>query len=234
MRLNRDKTTLTKKRWAAYAAAGAAGAVAVLGPQASVDAEITVVEVNANLEDQNQGDGYFDIFGPYTFGASGASFVFQQAFNETGTDVGQLTVVGAGNMTFVGFAAGAYFYPSNLAYGVALDGLSDGAFGVGAGDRGDMAWGAGYTSSQFLEPGTGYLGFRFDLGGGTQFGWAEVDLNGAPDNRGTFVRYAYGMVGDTVFVGEQGGMVIPEPGSLGMLALGSIGLMTWRRKRAAA
>ena len=50
MRLNRDKTTLTNKRWAAYAAAGAAGAVAALGPQATVDAEITVVDVNVLLE----------------------------------------------------------------------------------------------------------------------------------------------------------------------------------------
>lgn len=47
MRLNRDTTTLKKKRWATYAAAGTAGAVAVLGPQASLDADITVIEVFA-------------------------------------------------------------------------------------------------------------------------------------------------------------------------------------------
>ena len=228
MRLNRDKTLLTSKRWAAYAAAGAAGAVAALGPQESVDAQ-TLVNVNVNLEDRTQGDGYFDVFGPYTFGAAGASFVFQQAFNETGTDVGQLTAVGAGNFTFVGFGAGAYFYPSNLPYGQAV---SAGPFGVGAGNRGDMAWGAGYTNSQWLAPGTGYLGFRFDLGGGTQYGWAEVTMNGAPDNRGFFSRYYYGAVGEAVNAGQVG--IIPEPGSLGMLALGSIGLMSWRRKRSAA
>jgi hypothetical protein len=229
MRLNRDKTTLTTKRWAAYAAAGAAGAVAALGPQAA-DAEITVVDVGTTLLDANQGDGYFDIFGPYTFGAAGASFVFQQAFNETGTNVGQLVTIGNGNFTFIGFGAGPYFYPSNLAYGTPL---SAGNFGVGAGNRGDMAWGAGYTNSQWLAAGTGYLGFRFDLGGGTQYGWAEVTVDGAPGNSGTFVRYGWGAVGDTVFAG-QGPSVVPEPGSLGMLALGSIGLMSWRRKRSAA
>lgn len=229
MRLNRDKTTLTTKRWAAYAAAGAAGAVAVLGPQAA-DAEVTVVDVNVTLMDQNIGDGYFDVFGPYTFGAAGASFVFQQAFSETGTSVGQLVAVGAGNFTFVGFGAGAYFYPSNLAYGA---NISTQAFGVAAGNRGDMAWGAGYTNSQWLAAGTGYVGFRFDLGGGTQYGWAEVAVDGAPGNTGFFSSYGYGAVGDQVLAGVRPAGV-PEPGSLGMLALGGIGLLSWRRKRSAA
>ena len=95
-----------------------------------------------------------------------------------------------------------------------------------------MAWGAGYYYSQWLNPGTGYIGFQFDLGGGTQYGWAEVQVNGVPDNRGFFFRYGYGMVGDSVFAGE-GPRVIPEPGALGFLALGSVGLLAWRRQRAA-
>ena len=132
---------------------------------------------------------------------------------------------GVGNIAIAGFAAGAYFYPSNLAYGAPL---SSQAFGVGAGDRGDMAWGSGYSSSQFLNTG-GYVGFRFDLGGGTQYGWAELELiNGVPTNTFTFKRYAYGMVGESVDVGQ-----VPAPGALSVLALGAVGLGRFRRHRAA-
>ncbi len=219
-------SVLTKNRWSKYVAASAAGAAATLGAQEAAQA-YTVIQVNTTLEDRTQGNGYFDVFGPYTFGGAGASFQFQQAFNETGTNVGQLTLVGTGNITFAGFAAGAYFYPSNLAYGAVISAQN---FGMPAGVRGDMAWGAGYTNSQFLTAGVGYVAFRFDLGAGTQYGWAQVDLNGAPDNRGTFIAYGYGAPGEAVTVGQP----IPEPSSLAMLALGGLGLMAWRRKRAAA
>ena len=231
MRINRDKTTLSNNRWAKYAAAGAAGAVAALGPQASVDADFTWVELNSSLVDRTQGDGYFDVFGPYTFGASGASFVFQQAFNETASGEGQLTIVGNGNISIAGFAAGAYFYPSNIAYGAAISAAP--SFGVTAGNRGDMAWGAGYASSQFLQPGLSFVGFRFDVGNGTQYGFAEVIMDGSPLNTATLVGIGYGMAGDVVTAGQRPTPVIPEPGSLGILALGSLGLAAWRRKRSA-
>lgn len=226
----RDTTVLTDKRWLAYATAGAAGAATMVGVAENAEA-LTIIDVNVTLEDQQQGDGYFDVFGPYTFGGAGASFNFQQAFNEIGTSVGILTAVGAGNFSFVGFAAGPYFYASNLAYGAAI---SSGPFGVAAGDRADLAWGAGYSNSQFLSPGVGYVGFRFDLGGGTQYGWAEIDMNGAPDNRAFFSRYAYGDVGESVFAGVGNPQPMPEPGSLALLAIGGGGLLAWRRRRSNA
>lgn len=227
MRLNREKTKLTNKRWAAYAAAGAAGAVAALGPQIS-DASITYVELNSALEDQNQGDGAFDVFGPYTFGASGASFVFNQAFNETGTSVGILTMIGYGNIGINGASASGFAYVGKLAYGV---NLSTQAFDVAADARGDMAWGDGYANSQWTEAGSGFVGFQFDVGNGTQYGWAEVVMNGVPDNRATLVGYAYADAGAAITTGQT--TKIPEPGSLGVLALGSMGLLAWRRKRTA-
>ncbi|MEM9056549.1 MAG: hypothetical protein AAGD86_03680 [Pseudomonadota bacterium] len=197
--------------------------------QETADAAVTVIDVNQTLVDRTQGDGYFDVFGAYTFGGSGASFVFQQAFNETGTNVGILTVIGAGNISFAGFNAGPYAYPSNLAYGADISAQT---FGVQAGQRGDMAWGSGYSNSQWLAAGVGYLGFQFDLGNGTQFGWAEVSMDGSPGNTATFLRYGYGDVGDAVFAGV-GPTPVPAPGALGMLAMGSASLLAWRRKRGA-
>ena len=230
MRMNRDTTKVSSNRWAKYAAAGAAGAVAVLGPQTEVDADITFNELNVDLVDRTQGDGYFDVFGPYTFGASGASFVIQQAFNETASNEGIMTIIGGGNMSMAGAAIGAYFYPSNLSYGAAVSAQS---FAVPAGQRGDMAWGGGYTNSQFLAQGTGYVGFTFDVGNGTQYGYVEVIMDGSPLNTGTLVGYGYAGVGESIFAGQRPGPAVPEPGALGFLALGSMGLAAWRRKRSA-
>lgn len=220
---NRESIALSASRWTAYSAAGIAAATA--GTMTSeAEAGITVIDVNVNLEDRSQGDGSFDIFGQYGFGGAGASFAFWQAFNESGSNVGQLAVVGTGNIAFAGFAT-AFAYPSNLAYGANLASQS---FGVPASARGDMGWLGGYSNSQFLNAGTGYVGFTFDIGNGTQYGWAELDLVGAPDNRAEFVRYAYGAAGDSVSVGQ-----VPAPGSIAALALGAAGLGGFRRRRSA-
>jgi len=227
MVVKKEKSAVDPKRWSKYLMAGAAGACSALGPQAAVDADITTVMVGTFLEDQNQGDGAFTAFGPYTFGASGASFTFQQAHNELGPDIGALVMVGQGNFQIAGNAVSVYFYPSNLAYGANVSSLG---FNIGAGDRGDMAFGNGYANSQFLSAGPAYVAFRFDLGGGTQYGYAELIMNGAPDNRATFVQYSYGDVGERVTTGQMAS-AIPEPSSLGALALGALGVATWRRRR---
>lgn len=229
MVVKRDNTSIDGNRWSKYLVAGAAGTFAVLGPQAELDADITTVSVNTLLEDPTV-DGYLQAFGPYTFGASGASFYFLQGYNETAAGVGQLAIVGGGNISLAGFAAGAYNYPSNLAYGA---NISTQSFGVAAGNRGDMAWGSGYANSQFTTAGTGYIGFQFDLGGGTQYGYAEVVVNGVPDNRATFVQYSWGDVGEAITAGQVASAV-PEPGALGILALGAVGVGAWRRRRQAS
>ena len=228
MVVNKNSST-DSNRWTKYLIAGAAGSFGVLGSHTELDADITTVTVNTLLEDSTV-DGYLQLFGPYTFGASGASFAFQQGFNETGAGVGQLTITGAGNLQIAGVASGGYNYPSNLAYGA---NVSTQAFNILPGNRGDMAWGSGYSQSQFTAPGTGFVGFQFDLGGGTQFGYAEVVVNGVPDNRATFVQYSFGDVGEAITVGQVAAAV-PEPGALGILALGAVGVGAWRRRRQAS
>ena len=44
-----------------------------------------------------------------------------------------------------------------------------------------------------------------------------------------FVGYGWGDPGETIFAGQRPN--IPEPGSLGLLAFGAIGLMAWRKNR---
>jgi hypothetical protein len=85
----------------------------------------------------------------------------------------------------------------------------------------------------------GILGFKFNTGGGTQFGWARVRMRVArfpPENGFYVVDYAWADVGEEISTGQtdslsqEQGAVSPS-GSLGLLALGKAGLELWRTQR---
>ncbi|MDB6133397.1 MAG: sorting protein [Verrucomicrobiales bacterium] len=80
------------------------------------------------------------------------------------------------------------------------------------------------------ESGSVYLGFKFTSnnpsGTAVMYGWAQLEItNGAPGN---LVSFAYENNGEPIAAAA-----IPEPSSLGLLALGSLGLSQLRRRRAA-
>ena len=99
------------------------------------------------------------------------------------------------------------------------------------------------------EPGTWAAGFRFDNGAGRQYGWVRIKWGGCSWNGYILKDYAWGDPGDQVKVGqtkldEDETQVAPQPaksadpaplvdsqGSLGLLALGAVGLQAWRRSR---
>ncbi|MBN2562273.1 MAG: PEP-CTERM sorting domain-containing protein [Phycisphaerae bacterium] len=76
----------------------------------------------------------------------------------------------------------------------------------------------------------GYVGFRFDIAGGsTHYAW--IDFEGAADaSSGTIRGWAYESAADT---GIEAG-AIPEPGSLALLALGAAGVLAMRKGRSPA
>ena len=144
------------------------------------------------------------------------------------------------------FGGGAAYGPNNLAYGASISGQS---FYAGA-DGGPLQ--LAYT---FYNPGnfygafgglnfpgngaSGYIGVQFQSGGGdlvfgwigvtvtgdvtdANFGQASIDVNG----------FAYATSGWTITAGQTTS-VIPEPSSVGLLALGAAGLTVRRRKNAA-
>ncbi|MHB0961250.1 MAG: PEP-CTERM sorting domain-containing protein [Pirellulaceae bacterium] len=153
------------------------------------------------------------------------------AYSNGGVVKGSVYAMGYQSQPFVqiaGFEGNGTFYASRL----------DGTSYVSSTKEGQprlfqplgfLAGGDGFTNDQFLEPVTGYIGFSFDAGGGTQYGWLQVSMDtGAPKNAFTVVDYAYAGIGERILAGQT---VVPEPGSLGLLATGAIGLLLWRRKR---
>jgi hypothetical protein len=227
MRRKATKELVNASRWSAYAAAGAAVA---LGGGAVAEADIYYSGVvNIDLRDQDPFDGVFQLTGLYTLQA-GTNRIFQPAHADaSNTGFGAAAIFVGLNGTLdagaAGFTAGGFSYVSRLPYGQNVS-----ALGFLSGVRQTLAWNSGYTYSQFLAAGGGYIGFRFDIGNGTQFGWLQVQMDGAPYNGWSIVDYAYADPGESIFTGQT---AIPEAGSMGLLALGGMGLLMWRKRRGA-
>jgi len=95
----------------------------------------------------------------------------------------------------------------------------------------------------WTDPGIGFIGFGFNSGAGTQYGWARVRMAGCNNNSAfKLIDFAYADPGEAIGAGqgiprageddqdmsdEQG----PEEGSLGWLAVGAVGLLAWRKNR---
>ncbi len=84
--------------------------------------------------------------------------------------------------------------------------------------------------SPWGDPGLGYIGFRF--GNPLQYGWARVKMSGRPENVFVVVDYAYADPGEPITAGQRSSNELaPSEGSLGWLAAGAVGLLAWRKSR---
>lgn len=209
------KALVDNRRWKAYAAASAAGALVCQG----AEADIIYVQVNQVLNaaaptaTSSSLSAYFGV-GP----SSNASISFVHIANSSG---GRASFRGS-NALLAGFAAtNGYPYALNLAAGQNVS--TAGAF---LSSSGTMAFYGGVTYSQFLSPGIGFVGFQFNDLNGVQYGWARVEMSGTPFNSLTIKDYAYTDEGEGIKAGQT-----PEPSSLGLLAAGAAGLAIARRRR---
>jgi hypothetical protein len=226
MKRNRQKKSLTvsNSRWLAYAAAGAA---TTLGGAYSAEAEIHYSGlVNAKFS----GDTSKTFPLTSTRGLFFSHrFNYYSPSNKTGGNafVAGVSVAGFFTCTYTSNKSAAAY---NLTRG---ESISERPFFSGkavlATAEGANCHGAG--RGEFLLAGVGFIGFKFNVGDGDQYGWARIEAFGVPRNRFRLVDYAYGDPGDRVKVGQKSGGHSPGLESLSALTLGAAGLMAWRKHR---
>src|SRR5215472_13817227 len=220
-----NSVSLSETRWLAYATAGVAGA---FGLTSSAEAEI---HYSGNVNIRLTGNSRASL--PLS---NGASLLFRN-IARADTFLQDFFFAIKGVISGSAREGSIHHWLSDLPSGV---NVSAGNFYSVAGDPDHGViftfWSDGYFQPYY---GTrGFIGFRFNTGNGTQYGWARIETRRDINNHAheTIKDYAWGDVGDTIRTGQtssSGDMVntVTDSGSVGLLALGAAGLVAWRKRR---
>jgi MYXO-CTERM domain-containing protein len=218
-RLRSNPASIAKTRWAPYAAAGAATALAGSNC-AEADIHYSGI-VNVHFPPLKHRLIAFPL------DQTGDSLVFEHTAGTFGCYEALFSINGIVSAAFRGY----FPFVSKLSFG---QNISTGEFVTAS--HGIMALlHTCYTyGTPWEDAGTGYVGFRFNNGAGIQYGWARVTTTGEFEGNGfRVVAYAYADPGEPIRAGQRSSSdeQAPDEGSLGWLALGAAGLLAWRKSR---
>lgn len=137
--------------------------------------------------------------------------------------------VGRRSASMRGHGTGSYAILSNLNRGSFV---SQGIFSLGYRNNSDFGMLAFDFYGEFGQRGIGFIGFAFNSGAGKQYGWARVYMGGfGRQNAFKLLDYAYADPGESIQAGQTSDAPVTGMGSLGLLAAGAAGLLTWRKVR---
>ena len=224
---HRKINSITPGRWTAYMASAAASSFAGVG---SAEAEIhysghVAIILKGNVQ--------------ATLPLSnGASLVFRNIGGTTFWQDFNFLVKGAISGSARGRSYGfGDIFVTNLP---ARENVSAGRFSSVAGNPNVGVLISNWSDGQFSPiggSGQGFVGFRFNTGNGTQYGWARIETRNDGKNRlhDAIKDYAWGDPGDVILTGQKHSLQPASAnsvlGSLGQLAFGAEGLDAWRTQR---
>jgi hypothetical protein len=223
-----NSSAISSGRWAAYAAAGVAS-TAALAPSAEAEVHYSGL-VNYDFA-AHGGEGAFPL-------SPGVNLVVRVGVPDGTSAFGHAFVSGANGA----FAGRLGFYTSPSAYSLAKGvQLSAEPFPVScrfsSSNSTQVCYysGANFGSEgHFRNRGAAFFGFEFTDGTGRHYGWARVQLTGAPKYRFQLVDYAYADAGESLQTGQKKSRhqaSATPSGSLGLLAVGGVGLRAWRAQK---
>jgi len=221
-RVRSKPASIAKTRWVAYAAAGAATALA--GSQSA----------EAAIHYSGRVNELFLVGDADSFKLDRPSDFFRLSHTSYGYGAqDKFLIFGIASAAFRGFPAGFDRpYVSKLGFGQPI---SMGNFIQQYPQRAGGFMVHYGNPHQWGIPGYGFIGFRFNNGAGVQYGWARITTSGHANNF-ILLDYAYADPGERLRAGQTSEDTLsdeqsPDQGSLGGLALGAVGLLAWRKSR---
>jgi hypothetical protein len=235
---HRKPASIAKTRWAAYAAAGAATALA-----GTNSAEATIHY--SGIIHHFFGSPCDDQSVRFQLDQPGDSFRLRHSWGIAPCSDSYGGYAHFGILGRAGNGLAGFYNPCPSAHVVSVSKLNRGQFisrrpflaresGLLGGFFGPCGT---YGVGQFDPGDVGFIGFKFNNGSGDQYGWVRVKFTTRfpIDHDFWLIDYAYADPGEPIRAGQtSSNEMVPEEGSLGWLALGAAGLLAWRKSRSQA